>query len=356
MKATLFFVLFATIVTAQTDTIKYASNATSRPPCPYIIDTKIGFGYYRHEFESIKKENWATLKNQLELILETKDVEYWRKRDESTFFSLMRLKDIEWGDTKNDVEDFLTHFAEQILKGKSFLSSNNRNILYRENGCPLPFSASIYLPQSTCWVLMSMNTEKGAKFIEDIWDTLLIDELYSNEVRFILLHIMSKYYKNEQVQNTLHKIYDKTAKLSYTDRDISLINKFVNKFEVFKSNNQNKLWEKFISNNSNNTNLLMSHSNNWICYDYLAMIEDIFENPDIEIPLNLAEKTNDIKIKYLLAYCCCGLINRNQLLKRDTSIIKRIDNLVAVIQKSNLKDTSEVEIDFVDRAYQALKK
>ena len=145
LKATLFFMLFATIVTAQTDTIKYASTATNRPPC--FVHEMYGLGYYSHEFESIKKENWATLKNQLELILETKDIGYWRKRDVSIFFSLMRLKDIEWGDTKNDVEDFLIHFAEQILKGKSFLSSNNRNILYQEDGCSRSLSDPIYLPQ-----------------------------------------------------------------------------------------------------------------------------------------------------------------------------------------------------------------
>ena len=43
-------------------------------------------------------------------------------------------------------------------------------------------------------------------------------------------------------------------------------------------------------------------------------------------------------------------------LKRDESIIKRIDNLVTEIQKSNLKDSSKIEIDFLDSIYNALKK
>ena len=72
--------------------------------------------------------------------------------------------------------------------------------------------------------------------------------------------------------------------------------------------------------------------------------------------LALAEKEQDLTIKYWLAYSCCYIENGNFPNKSDGGVINRIHKLVVDIQSQNpIKETKE-NIDYLNEAYQIFKK
>lgn len=102
----------------------------------------------------------------------------------------------------------------------------------------------------------------------------------------------------------------------------------------------------------------MTDANMYLWMDNMVILKDVFGDVNIQIPLELAEKETDAKIKYVLAYSYCWLMNSKYPNQPDERLTKRIDILVNDVEKQCLifKKGAKGEIDYLNKAYQALKK
>ena len=72
--------------------------------------------------------------------------------------------------------------------------------------------------------------------------------------------------------------------------------------------------------------------------------------------MDLARKEKDKEIRYWLTYSCCYIENGNYPNKSDGVIVKRIHELVSNIQSQNLSKEINMNIDYLNEAYQLFKK
>jgi hypothetical protein len=310
----------------------------------------ISFGAYTESYIALNDKDWDTISSKLDIFLNCKDIQVSRATYSSdVWFTLMRLKDIEWTTHKADVLNYLSKFVKKILAGDSYLTQSNRNILYDDRGCFYGIGDPMKIPFACYWVILKLDTEYGVTLINDTWQELSANEPFSNNFRNDIINALKDYYKNDKVQLLLEKI----EKQKMTKDNIEVIAEIKDKYEVYKINNQPKAWERLIVtlpvDLSGSGQIWQKNINNF---------KEVFGEVDISIPLKLAEQEKNLNKRYWLAYSCCGLVNGNYPNKVDNELIQRIDKLVNEVQKeiTPLKKGANGEIDYLNVAYQALKK
>ncbi len=202
-------------------------SIVSNKPNPNCGCSKtVTLGYYITEYESLNSDSLALIQEKLTFYssMNLKDI----RNTEGYFYQwclIMRMKDIQWGSEKEKALEFLKTYSESILKGKSFLNKENRNILLDSKGCYFHITDAIFLPQNCYWVMLDIDKPFFNKSMGDIWDTLLVDEPYFNKVRKFLLSYIEQGFKEKSSQILINKLYEKyKAKNTFID-EMNLIQK-----------------------------------------------------------------------------------------------------------------------------------
>lgn len=315
-----------------------------------------GYGVYDQRYKALNDKDWQLIINNLDTFL-SKDIQVSRDSAYSydAYNTLMRIRDIEWTTHKEIILKYLNGFVRKILRGDSYLTQSNRNILYRKDGCSFGIGDPTGIPFDCYWVILKIDVKSGIKLINDTWEEIAVNEPFSNNLRSRIIFQLTEHYKNWDVQLLLNKF----KKTKLTPKDSLIIEGMKDKYEFATLNNQLKAWEKLLYRSlSKSTSDIMTDQNMWLWMDNMAILKEVFSKVNILIPLELAEKEKDIKLKYSLAFSCCWLINNKYPIKSDENLIKRVDKLVEEVQNQflTLKKGTHGEIDYLNNAYQALKK
>lgn len=333
------------------------NTTSSRQDCK---TTDISFGDYPEIYKSLNEDSWDSIKRTFSLILETKDIQEYRNSQERwhNWFILMRMHDIKWQTKKKIVLKELDNVFNEVILGHGYLSEKNRNMLTNNKGCPYSISDPINLPQTFVWLIINIDTDYGASFLDKNWDILMIDDSYMNRLRYVLLNQLREYFKVPSIQLLLDKLYSKYSITKHYEKEINIIQELREKNMILKTKNQLTIWQEFIEKNKSTFDEPMSSKSVEIWSKNIQFITDVFEDIDIEIPLGMAEQSNDLGNKYCLTYCCCNLLNRKYPKRADDKLIQRIDKLIIVIQNNypTLKIGEKDENNFLNKTYQTLKK
>lgn len=334
-------------------------SKNSLPPC---VMKDITLGFYPSSYSLLDENSWDSTKLMFNSILDNKGIEIYRKSGLrfSNWYTLMRFRDIKWQINKAAVLKQLDSAFCALISGRGYLNDKNRNILVDDSGCRLSISDPVYLPHTFGWLIISIDPNYGASFLDRNWSSIMIDEPYMEGLRYYLLNIVHSYYKVPDMQLFLDKLHTKyMASMGY-EKELDMIGDLREKNNILKTKSQSVVWAELVEKSKSRQYELMSSENLYTWSDNIQFVTDIFDNTliDINIPLSMAEKEEDLRIKYCLAYCSCGLANQGYPKRLDEQTIKRIDKLVAEIQKNyaTLKTGKKGENDFLNLTYQALKK
>jgi hypothetical protein len=305
-------------------------------------------GAYNENYKGLNDNDFDTIINRLNILLNCKDIQMCRKSDFrfDAWFTLMRIGDIKWTTHRQDILIFLKKFLTEMLSENSFLNKENRNILLTDKGCPFSLSDPTTFPQACYWVVMKLDRESGVKLIEDTWGKIVQDEPFASQLRMDIVHTLSPYYKNNDVQLLLERI----EKTNMPDKYRQRIQQMRYKYELLQSKNQLLAWKTI-------TQRGLFETSGYFWIDNISVLKETFTNIDIKIPLDLAVQEKDIKTKYWLTYSACFLINSKYPTKAEASLVKQIDKLVESLknEKFNFKTGDANEDDYLNDAYQALK-
>ena len=326
------------------------------PDCDYGKTFNLGF--YSGGYDNFNSDSLVVIQQRL-IDYASMDLEILRRNriDFRQWCFIMRMKDIKWGEKKKAALEFIKTYSENILDEKYFLNKENRNILTGTNGCGYHISDALYLPQNCYWVMLNLDREFFSKSVGERWGLLMKNEPYFNMMRHTLLRYMEPYYKDKNIQNLLEDIHQKYGKNpDYLEED-SLVKSLIDNYDFSKTKNQKEAWLMLLEKSRPKIKDAMSSENLYEWAANIGFIAKIYDDTDIEIPLRMAEKEDNLKVKYALTYCCCNLLNRKFPKKADNRTLQRIDALVKILQKNypTLKTGQKGEIDFLENTYKALK-
>lgn len=315
-------------------------------------------GFYSNGYDKLNADSLVVIQQRLTDYASI-DLEILRQNgiDFMQWCLIMRMKDIKWGEKKKTALEFLKTYSENILDEKYFLNKENRNILSDTNGCGYRISDALYLPQNCYWVMLNLDKAFFSKSVGEKWGFLMKNEPYFNVMRQTLLRYIKPYYKDKNIQNLLEDIHQKYGKNPDYLKEDSLVKSLIDKYDFSRTKTQKEAWLMLLEKSKPKIKAAMSSETLDEWGANIDFITEIYDDTDIEIPLSMAEKENDLKIKYGLTYCCCGLLNQKFPKKADNRTLQRIDALVKIVQKSypTLKTGQKWETDFLENTYNVLK-
>ena len=338
--------------TAYTQSNTQQIKDSIRNPC---FVQELDYGTYYDGYRVLTEKSLDTIIIKLDAILNCKDIQLCREKGlaSDSWHTLMRIQDIEWTTHKTDIISYLKNWLKQILSGNSYLKGNNKNIFYDKNGCPYTNGHPISLPPSCYGVIMKLDIKDGVKIIEENWTLISKDEPFENRLRGGILNLLNIYYKSPYVQSLLKKL----EKTKIPDNEIIKIQEIKFKYELSQSKSQMEAWGKLILQNKAKLSKSLFDENKQIWEKNIGKLQQLFGYKlEVKAPLESAEKEKDLAVKYWLAYSTCYIENGNYPNKSDEAIVKRIHKLVSNIQSQNLSKEINMNIDYLNEAYQLFKK
>jgi hypothetical protein len=318
-----------------------------------------GHGAYGESYRALEAKDWAAIEGRLDTFLSIKDIKKSREYGYSyhAYSTLMRMHDIEWTTHKKDALRYLEAFVKKILAGASYLTTKNKNKMYQKDGCPWGLGDALSIPSEALWVILKIDTNYGVQLIDNMWGSMTTDEPFSNRFRLFIVWALRDYFRNPKVQTLLTKI----EKSKLGERDLETIKKMRFEYEMSKISTQKEAWDKFISihkANAANNSIEKSKTYDSEWYDNLGVLDKIYTDVDVTIPLELAEKEKDFTLKCGLAHSCCMILNGKHPEQAPQNIMTRIDKLVQNIKLQPLdKNENEKQaMNNLNIAYKALKK
>ena len=352
-------ILISVSILTVLSTTAYTQNNTLqikdsiRNPC---FVQELDYGTYYDGYRVLTEKSLDTIIIKLDAILNCKDIQLCREKGlaSDSWHTLMRIQDIEWTTHKTDIISYLKNWLKQILSGNSYLNGNNKNIFYDKDGCPYVNGDPISLPSSCYAVIMKLDIKVGVKIIEETWDLISKDEPFENQLRGGILNVSNiYYYKSTYVQSLLEKL----EKTKIPENEIIRIQEIKFKYELSQSKSQMEAWEKLILQNKAKLSKSLFDENKQIWEKNIGTLQLLFGHKlEVKAPLESAEKEKDLAVRYWLAYSTCYIENSNYSNKSDEAIVNRIHKLVNNIQSRNLSKEINMNIDYLNEAYQLFKK
>jgi hypothetical protein len=317
------------------------------------------YGAYPASFGALEDKDWAAIEGSLDTFLSIKDIKKSREYGYSfhAYSTLMRMHDIEWTSHKKDALRYLEAFVKKILAGDSYLTAKNKNRMYQKDGCPWRFGDALRIPNDALWVILKVDTDYGVQLIDNMWESMITDEPFSNSLRLHIVWALKDHFRNSKVQTLLTKI----EKSKLDERELETIKKMRFEYEISKISTQKEAWDKFISiHKANATKDSVAknpfYDREW--YDNLQILRKFYTDIDVTIPLGLAEKETNFKLKCGLIRSSCMILNGKKPKQAPQNIMTRIGKLIENIKLHPLdkNGNSKPEVNELNITYQALKK
>jgi hypothetical protein len=353
----LFLTLFIVGLNGCTQDKTTPTNLKENVNCDY--GKRPHYGWYDSDYYSkFNSDSFDIIRTRLDKYSKMSLNELRQGYDYYLYSLIMRSKDINWGDKQEIILAYLHNYAKTILDGKSYLNKENRNVLFDERGCGFHMEDALFVPQDCYWAILGIDKAFFSKSLSEIWGKLLIDELYSNQMRQFLLREIEKNHKDKEIQVLIENLHHKYKSQKLFPNESKLIQDLIDKKIVAKTKSQSEVWADLVKKSKLYNYEVLSQKNQDLWIENINYMIDIFDNCKVETPLNMAENERDFKTKYYLTYCSCCLINQKQPKKVDAKLIQRIDKLVLEINKKYASFNKEKKIEYgiLNMTYKAMKK